>query len=73
MNSCNFDDSIRLSSDPITPPKSLSAAATGYSIALNSDGTFMAVGASREYSSATGIGGNQADDSDPRAGAVYLY
>lgn len=42
-------------------------------IALSSDGTTLAVGSPRESSSATGIGGDQADNSTTRAGAVYLY
>jgi hypothetical protein len=43
----------------------------GTSIALSSDGSTLAVGASWESSAATGIGGNQADNSAARAGAVY--
>ncbi|MEP6825540.1 MAG: integrin, partial [Ramlibacter sp.] len=45
----------------------------GQSVALSSDGTTLAVGASGEYSNATGIGGNQADNSAGDAGAVYVY
>jgi hypothetical protein len=41
--------------------------------AVTGDGTAIAVGALHEASAATGIGGNQADDSAPGAGAVYLY
>ncbi len=44
----------------------------GNSVALSGDGTTLAVGA-LDGSSATGIGGDQLDNSAPRAGAVYLY
>jgi hypothetical protein len=47
--------------------------AFGYSVALSSDGNTLAVGAGGEYSNATGIDGNQMDDSAPQAGAVYLF
>ena len=43
----------------------------GHSVALTSD--LIAAGAPFEDSSATGIGGNQADNSASAAGAVYLY
>src|SRR4029079_10201076 len=45
----------------------------GLGVALSADGTTLAVGAQDESSAATGIGGNQADNSAPRAGAVYLF
>ena len=45
----------------------------GYSIALSTEGTTLAVGAVGESSFATGIDGNQADNSAPDAGAVYLF
>lgn len=45
----------------------------GYSVALSADGNTLAVGAYVESSQATGIDGNQDDDSAPFAGAVYLY
>jgi hypothetical protein len=45
----------------------------GASIALAADGNTLAVGASAEGSAATGIDGNQADDSAPESGAVYLF
>src|SRR6266705_2053097 len=44
----------------------------GTSAALSSDGTTLAVGATGEDSSVTGINGNQADNSAPGAGAVYV-
>jgi FG-GAP repeat len=45
----------------------------GSSVALSGDGNTLAVGAYWEDSNATGIGGDQADDSASSSGAVYLY
>src|SRR5689334_4144524 len=45
----------------------------GTSVALSADGNTLAVGAFDESSNATGINGNQADNSAPGAGAVYVY
>ena len=45
----------------------------GYSVALSGDGSTLAAGASSEASSATGIGGNQANNSATEAGAVYVF
>ncbi|MGH8251393.1 MAG: FG-GAP repeat protein [Steroidobacteraceae bacterium] len=45
----------------------------GFAIALSGDGNTLAVGASREDSAATGIGGDQDDDSASNAGAVYVF
>jgi cysteine-rich repeat protein len=45
----------------------------GQSVALSGDGHTMAVGAYAEDSSATGIDGNQADNSASGAGAVYVF
>jgi hypothetical protein len=45
----------------------------GWSIALSSDASTLAVGAPDEDSAATGIGGNQADNSAASAGAVYVF
>ncbi len=45
----------------------------GYSIALSSDGNTLAVGAIAEDSAASGINGNQADNSADGAGAVYVF
>jgi hypothetical protein len=45
----------------------------GYSVALSADGSTLAVGATGERSAATGIGGNQTDDSAAGAGAVYVF
>ena len=45
----------------------------GFAVALSSDGSTLAVGAPRESSAATGLNGDQADDSALHAGAVYLF
>jgi len=45
----------------------------GWSVALSGNGSTLAVGATDEDSEATGIGGNQADNSAPGAGAVYVF
>jgi hypothetical protein len=45
----------------------------GFSIALSADGNTIAAGAITEDSSATGVNGNQADNSASGAGAVYVY
>jgi hypothetical protein len=45
----------------------------GWSVALNHDGSTLAVGAQSEGSAATGINGNQADNSAADAGAAYVY
>ena len=45
----------------------------GVSVALSADGHTLAVGAHLEDSSATGIAGNQGDNSASDSGAVYVY
>jgi len=45
----------------------------GITLALSADGSTLAVGAPGESSAATGIGGNQSDDSASGAGAVYVF
>src|SRR5438094_6488884 len=45
----------------------------GYSVAVSGDGNTLAVGAIGEDSAATGINGNQADNSLNGAGAVYVF
>lgn len=45
----------------------------GSGLSLSADGEILAVGAHREQSKATGINGDQEDESAPSAGAVYLY
>ncbi|MGE0499136.1 MAG: FG-GAP repeat protein, partial [Ramlibacter sp.] len=45
----------------------------GTSVSLAGDGNTLAVGAWLEDSNATGIGGNQGDNSADSAGAAYVY
>ena len=45
----------------------------GGSVALSTDGNTLAVGAHYEDSAATGINGDDSDNSENTAGAVYLY
>jgi hypothetical protein len=45
----------------------------GFSMSLSDDGNTLAVGANGEDSSATGINGDQNDNSMQSAGAVYVY
>ncbi len=45
----------------------------GISIALSADGSTLAVGATEEDSNTVLVGGNQADDSAPGSGAVYVF
>ncbi len=45
----------------------------GSAVALSADGNTLAVGADGEASNATGINGNQSDDSATSAGAVYVF
>ena len=45
----------------------------GLAVAFSRDPPTLVVGAFGDASSATGIGGNQADDSATHAGAVYVF
>lgn len=45
----------------------------GYAVELSEDGNTLAVSAYFEASGATGVNGDQADDSIPQAGAVYVF
>ncbi len=45
----------------------------GISVGLSADGDTLAVGAYREASAATGVGGDQTDDAAANAGAVYVF
>jgi hypothetical protein len=45
----------------------------GDSLALSADGATLAVGADGEASNATGINGDDADNTATQSGAVYLY
>lgn len=45
----------------------------GFSMALSGDGDTLAVGAFGEDSNAIGVNGDESDNSNSRAGAVYIY
>ncbi len=45
----------------------------GYSVAISGNGQILAIGALQESSNAKGINGNQADNSNPLSGAVYVF
>jgi len=45
----------------------------GHAVALSADGNTLAVSAFWEASNATGVNGNQNDNSIPQAGAVYVF
>lgn len=45
----------------------------GWSVALSHDGSTLAVGAQTEAGAATGVNGDQADNSAADAGAVYVF
>jgi len=45
----------------------------GYTVALSGDGSTLAVGAPSEDSASTEINGDQADNTAPGAGAVYVF
>ena len=45
----------------------------GRSVALSRDGNTLAVGAKAEDGAATGVGGNQNDNTVGDSGAVYIY
>ena len=46
---------------------------TGVSVALSGDGVTLAAGARLEDSAATGVNGNQSDNSADSAGAAYIF
>jgi trimeric autotransporter adhesin len=45
----------------------------GEGIGLSNDGNTLAIGAYQEASGATGVNGNQADNSAPQTGALYVF
>ncbi len=59
--------------NPETDANLLVADTFGWSVSLSADGSTLAVGAVGEDSSATGLGGDEADNAGPNSGAVYLY
>src|SRR5687768_8654162 len=57
----------------VKPSNPQPGAEFGHYVALSADGNTLAVSAYWEASSATGINGNQRDESIPQAGAVYVF
>ena len=57
----------------IKAPNAQAGDGFGSAVALSRDGEILAVGARGEDSSAIGVAGNQADNSSPNSGAVYLF
>lgn len=57
----------------VKAPNTATSDQFGWSAALSAEGKTLAVGATSEDSNATGINGDQSDNSAPDAGAVYLY
>ena len=57
----------------IKPSNPQTGAEFGHYVALSADGNTLAVSAYWEASNATGINGNQKDESIPQAGAVYVF
>ena len=57
----------------LKPSNPQSGAEFGHYVALSADGNTLAVSAYWEASNATGINGNQKDESIPQAGAVYVF
>jgi predicted amidohydrolase YtcJ len=57
----------------LKPSNPQTGAEFGHYVSLSADGNTLAVSAYWEASNATGINGNQKDDSIPQAGAVYVF
>ena len=57
----------------LKPSNPQSGAEFGHYVALSADGNTLAVSAYWEASNATGVNGNQQDESIPQAGAVYVF
>ena len=57
----------------VKPSNPQTGAEFGHYVALSADGNTLAVSAYWESSNATGINGNQRDESIPQAGAVYVF
>lgn len=64
-----WSDSITYIKAPNTGPGD----SFGYALDMSDDGTTLAIGAFAEDSAATGIGGDQDDNTAGISGAVYLY
>jgi trimeric autotransporter adhesin len=75
---CTASSAVGLSTNLPNPIGYFKASNTeaddGFShVALSADGTTLAVGATGEDSSASGINGDQSDDNASNAGAVYVF
>ena len=57
----------------VKPSNPQTGAEFGHYVALSADGHTLAVSAHWEASGATGVNGNQKDESIPQAGAVYVF
>ena len=57
----------------VKPSNPQMSAEFGHAVALSADGNTLAVSAYWEASNATGVNGNQNDESIPQAGAVYVF
>ena len=57
----------------VKPSNPQAGAEFGHYVALSADGDTLAVSAYWEASNATGVNGNQRDESIPQAGAVYVF
>ncbi len=57
----------------IKGPLAASSYYFGSALAISNDGEIIAIGSPFEGGGAMGIGGQQADDSQPESGAVYVY
>jgi len=66
---------VEIQGDPIYVKASNtdSEDAFGIALSLSASGSLLAVGAGKEASAATGVGGDANDDSAPQAGAVYVF
>ena len=76
---CTASDPISLAANLLPAIGYVKASNTGSddrfggAVALSADGTTLAIGSPNERSNATGINGNQLDDSAALAGAVYVF
>jgi hypothetical protein len=57
----------------VKPSNPQMGAEFGHAVVLSADGNTLAVSAFWEASKATGVGGNEHDESIPQAGAVYVF
>jgi hypothetical protein len=68
-----WSDAFYVKASKTVPTKIDADDAFGSSVALSADGSTLVVGAIGERSNATGIDGGQSDNSNIRAGAVYVF